>query len=141
MFPHFFKDVCCMFLFFGMVFMTISCGQSRDAVKKKEIEYKVCSDTELPDELKTMIEERKEKEFQLIYENSVHSYFVAGYGRQKCAEYAVTIKAFYDEGDNILLDTLLVNHSKAETEKSGQSELCPYIVIRCDLIKKPVVFR
>jgi hypothetical protein len=121
--------------------MTISCGQSRDAVKKKEIEYKVCSDTELPDELKTMIEERKEKEFQLIYENSVHSYFVAGYGRQKCAEYAVTIKAFYDEGDNILLDTLLVNHSKAETEKSGQPELCPYIVIRCDLIKKPVVFR
>ena len=130
-----------MFLFFGMVFMTISCGQSKDAVKRKEIEYKVCSDTELPDELKTMIEERKEKEFQLIYENSVHSYLIAGYGRQKSEEYAVTLKAFYDEGDTILLDTLLVNHSKAETEKSGQPEPCPYIVIRCDLIKKAVVFR
>ena len=140
MFPHFFKDACCLFLFFTIVFLTISCGKKSDEAEVYPLEYEVCDETELPDELRIMIEERKEEEFQIIYENSACRYVAAGYGKQKRDEYVVAVKDFYGSGKEIVLDTILIHKSKGEKGRVGRPGLCPYIVIRTSHMEGQIAF-
>jgi len=135
------RAVCFLFLFFLMIFLTVSCKKMREKEVPKAIKFEICEETELPNELKWMIDERKEKEFQLIYENSSYCYMAAGYGKQKREGYAVEIKDFYETEEKIVLDTILKSRNKQEKRNYEKKDVCPYIVIRCSRIEKPVVFK
>ncbi|MBE5955037.1 MAG: protease complex subunit PrcB family protein [Lachnospiraceae bacterium] len=141
MLPHFVRDMCWLFVFFIIICVTAACGKTGEDKEPIEINYEICGETELPDELKVLIDEKKEKAFRLIYENSAHRYIAVGYGRQKREVYAVTIKDFYERENSIILKTLLVNASKRRGGKAGGAEVCPYIVVRCEVMDKPVVFQ
>ena len=138
---HFYKIFHLLVFLFATALVIISCGRSSNNTKRSELKYTICTETELPDELKVMIEERKEKEFQLVYENSAYRYLAVGYGRQKSDNYVVDVKDFYESEEQIILDTILISSSKADTQKNAQPEECPYIVIQCSLTEKPIVFR
>lgn len=141
MIPRFIKDVCCLFLFLTVIFLTISCGRLGDEENRKALPFEICKETQLPDELKNIIDERKEKEFQFVYENSACRYVAVGFGRQKNEEYAVAVKEFYEGEEVIVLDTILKNTDWEEGKETGEAAVCPYLVIRCELTEKPVVFR
>jgi hypothetical protein len=139
MWSRFVKNLGCLFLFFILIFLTVSCEKTEEG--KKEIDFHVCRETEMPDELKEMIEHRKEKPFQLIYEDSAYRYCAAGYGRQERNEYVVAVRDFYETEDMIVLDTVLTGRKGEESWKAGSSEVCPYILIRFDLTGKSVLFK
>ena len=138
---HFYKIFLLLVFLFATALVIISCGRGSNNIKRSELEYTICTETELPDELKVMIEERKEKEFQLVYENSAYCYLAVGYGRQKNDNYVVDVKDFYESEEQIILDTILISSSKADTDKTGYLETCPYIVIRCAATEKPASFK
>ncbi len=141
MLTHFVKELWYSFLLFIMIFLMVSCGNKEEGEEKKEITFHVCKETEMRDELKEMIEQRKEKPFQLVYENSVYRYCAAGYGRQERNEYVVAVRDFYETEDMIVLDTVLTGRKGEESWKAGSSEVCPYILIRFGLTGKPVLFK
>jgi len=141
MLTHFYKDVFCLFLFFSLVFLTISCGKAKDELKnRKEIEFEICKKEELPNELYAWIEKRKEKPFRFTYETSACVYLVTGYGRQKSEEYAVAVRAVCKTDNIIVVDTVLVNIAKLGEREAGMPEICPYIVLKCEKTESMVLF-
>ena len=138
MLQHFYKDVFCLFLFFAVVFLTISCG--KNSQERKEVVFQLCQKEELPDELVRLIEEKKEKEFQLVYENSAYLYLVVGYGKQKSEEYVAVLEEIYELEKGIMVDTTLIHQTYAKDKTAGKPEECPYIVIRFEEKEKQVFF-
>lgn len=136
---RFYKDIFCLLLFFAFVFLTISCGRSKG--EKVPVEFEVCNETQLPDELKDLIEEKKESEFQLTYENSQYLYLAVGYGRQPQGEYVAAVKEIYEEEEGIVADMILISLTYAQERETGAPSVCPYIVLRCEKTEKPVFFR
>ena len=51
--------------------------------KIKDIEFTVLGEENIPEELKQIIEEKKEKEFKITYQDSDFLYICVGYGRQE----------------------------------------------------------
>ena len=138
---HFYKDMFFLFLFFAIVFFTISCGKNDDRTSvRKEINYQVCLSETIPDELRLLIEERKEKPFQMTYENSEHLYLAVGYGRQKSTEYVVAVREIFRSEKKVVIDTILVNGSNTKGMEAGKPGVCPFVVLRCDKMEEIVLF-
>ena len=138
---HFYKDMFLLFLFFSIVFLTISCGKAEDEIKnRKTVKYEVCNQEELPDELHVLIEERMEEPFQFTYENSAAMYIAVGYGRQDREEYVVSVREISRDGKGIIVDTILLNSSKTEEYETGEPGRCPYIVLKCEKTEAMVLF-
>lgn len=135
---HFYRDVLCLFLFFSLVFLTMSCGKAEDT--KTPVEFELCADEDLPDELAAMIEEKKEEEFQFTYETSAYLYLAAGYGEQPRGEYVAAVREIYENEDGIFADMVLIDRSYSEDKAAGEPSVYPYIVLRCGKKGKPVFF-
>ncbi len=138
MFAHFYKDVFCLFLFFAVVFLTVSCG--KEGEERVEAVYDVCESWELPDELTQLIEEKKTEEFQLVYENSSYQYLAAGYGEQP-EKYVAAVKTLEETKDRIYADFILVSRENLGDRAAGEASLCPYIVLRLEKNGKTVLFQ
>ena len=140
MLVRFYQGILYLFLFCSCGLLMVSCGKKEEKTKG-DVEYYVCDETELPEELKVLIEERKEKEFRLRYENAMYSYLVAGYGKQEQDSYVVAVEDFYETEDGLILDTILLSEINSEKGKAGEAEICPYIVVRCTLLDKEIFFQ
>ena len=55
--------------------------------KVSEIDFTVVSPEELPEEIRTMIDERKNEAFQMAYHDGTYSYIIVGYGQQETSGY------------------------------------------------------
>ena len=59
----------------------VSSGCRKEAARERqELDFTVCAQTELPDDLRGLIEEKKLHAFQLSYTTKEHLYIVVGYG-------------------------------------------------------------
>lgn len=98
--------------------------------KKEKIEYTICKDSNLPEQLQVLLEERKKKPGTFTYRNSTYLYLVVCYGKKEYSGYSVKIEECWKSEDILFLRTQLMG--PAVGEKIIETDTFPYLVVRCE---------
>ena len=112
--------------------------------KIKDIEFTVLGEENIPEELQQIIEEKKEKEFKITYQDSDFLYICVGYGKQETGGYSITVNDLYLTANAIYVDTNLMGPEPESRdvyqaqEKEGASY--PYVVVKIEYLDEAVVF-
>lgn len=129
-----------VFIIFGMVFFT-GCKEEKDNLAKiKDLEFTVIAEENIPEELKKAIEEKKTEEFKVTYIDNGYIYICTGYGEQETGGYSITVNSLYETANAIYFDTTLIGPEPGENDGKKTSKSYPYIVVKTEMIDKPVVF-
>ena len=122
-----------------MATAVIACGQKQDAMEKiKDLEFTVLAEENVPEELLSAIEEKKQTAFKLTFEDQGFLYICVGYGMQATGGCSVAVKELYETTNALYLDTDLIG--PGPEEKSNPVASFPYVVIKAEFVDKPVVF-
>ncbi|MBQ8280125.1 MAG: protease complex subunit PrcB family protein [Roseburia sp.] len=112
--------------------------EKTNRTKVRDLDYHVVTEDEIPEELKTQIEEKKAADFKLTYETPEHLYIVRGYGEQETGGYSIQIKELYLTSNAVFFSTELIGPRKGENVAKSPSY--PYIVVQTEKVDKNVVF-
>lgn len=124
---------------FWWVLWTAACtGEKAVQPQGEELAFTVVSEDRLPEELKEILEGKKENAFKLTYADSGYLYICIGYGRQDGGGYSVTVDDLYETENAVYAATTLLS-PKAGSEP-GNSPSYPYIVLKVEFRDKTVVF-
>lgn len=119
--------------------MLVGCSvEETNRTKVADLTYSIVEDVDIPEELMTIIEEKKAADFKVTYEADEELYIVRGYGEQETGGYSIQINDCYLASNAILVDTELVGPRKGEDVSGGPSY--PYIVIRTEKQDKSTIF-
>lgn len=127
-----------------LILVMVSCllggcmAEKADKEKVKDLDYTVVEDSDLPEELKSEIEQKKTAHFKYTYETGEYLYIIMGYGQQETGGYSITVKELYLSSNAVFFKTELKGPQKGET--ISQAPSCPYIVVKTEITGKPVVF-
>ena len=125
---------------FAYSIIAIGCGEKRDTLAKlKDLEFTVITEENAPEELLAIADEKKETGFKLTFQDNGFLYICRGYGKQETGGFSITIDALYETENAIYFDTTLKGPVPGEEEKR-QSPSYPYVIVKTELIDKPVVF-
>ncbi|MBO5069027.1 MAG: protease complex subunit PrcB family protein [Roseburia sp.] len=106
--------------------------------KVSDLEYTIVEEADIPEELRTMIEEKKAADFKMSQETGGELYIVRGYGEQDTGGYSIGIQSFYVTVNAIVFDTELIGPRKGETVSKSPSY--PYIVIKLPFREENIIF-
>ena len=116
------------------------CGVKKDPLEKiKDLEFTVLSEDNIPQELKTVIDEKKNTAFKLTYQDNGFMYICIGYGEQVSGGYSIAVNELYLTDNAVYSDTTLIGPDPAAQKINTPSY--PYIVIKTEFVEKPVVFK
>lgn len=119
--------------------LTACSFKSTKTDKLRDLDFTVVSDDRLPEELKTILEDKKQNEFKITFTDDDYLYICMGYGEQQTGGYSITVKELYLTENAVYVDTDLMGPSASETITASPSY--PYIVIKTEYLDKTVVFR
>ena len=125
-------------LLFGLLSVLLLAGCGSGGGEKESLDFTVVEESEIPEELKSVIDEKKEAEFKLTYQSGEDLYLVAGAGMQETGGYSISVKDLYLQDGSICRETEFMGPSQGETVSRTPSY--PYIVIRLPYREEPVVF-
>ncbi len=129
----------CICLLLILVFVLTGCGtNSAPEGELVDLEFTVVPDAELPDNLKTIINERKQQPFQLSYATTDALYIVEGFGTKDTGGFSVQVRSLCRDKDGIYFDTVLVGPS--EQDRVSNTPSYPYIVVKTEFLDLPVKF-
>lgn len=109
--------------------------KAQDGVKP---EYTVMKEGDFPDKVKELIEENKESEFQLTYQDGSYLYLLKGYGKQETGGYSIQIEDLSLWDNAIHLQTTLIGPEEDKDLKDEPSY--PYLVVKMKYREEPVIF-
>lgn len=116
--------------------------EEKDLLEKiKDLEFTVLAEDNIPEELKTIIEEKRENTFKVTYQDNGFLYICIGYGEQVSGGYSITVNDLYLTENAVYVDTTLLGPDPAESagiKKNTPSY--PYIVLKTEFVDKPVIF-
>ena len=99
----------------------VSSGCRKEAARERqELDFTVCAQTELPDDLRGLIEEKKLHAFQLSYTTKEHLYIVVGYGEHDRTNLCVVVEELYKTDRAIYVKTNLKTMESMEGAGDGQ---------------------
>lgn len=99
--------------------------------KGKKLEpsgYTVLAKEDVPEELAERIEQKKEKPFEITYEDQGVVYGAKGYGAQLTSGYSIRINEVYLAKEGVTMDTTLLGPER--TKEKEQVTTFPYVVIQ-----------
>ena len=130
-----------IFLLCIFILVFYACSFSReDRDKIRDLRFTVVDDREIPQELMSLIEEKKQGVFKLTFHTDRSSYLVVGYGEQPTGGYSISVNEFYLTSNAAILQTTLIGPSQTEAPSNEPS--FPYIVIMTDYLREtPVIFQ
>ena len=105
---------------------------------RRALEYSIVKTEELPAELNALIQEKKDQEFQLTYQSDQDLYLIKGYGRQMSGGYSIQVEELGVTSQAVFFKTKLLGPSDGKSVLSPPSY--PYIVVKMEYRKEPVVF-
>lgn len=110
-----------------LVLFALACVSSgcrkETARERQELDFTVCAQTELPDDLRGLIEEKKLHAFQLSYTTKEHLYIVVGYGEHDRTNLCVVVEELYKTDRAIYVKTdLKTIESMEQDQADGQSD-------------------
>lgn len=136
------KAALLLVLLFSLAFVVMGCNQKKEDGAKKDIEFTVCSRENLPEELLSIIEEKKEKMCKFTYTNGSFMYIVVCYGEKERENLNVVVNDLFMTSNAIYIDTTLKTDAVTATDSvaTGEFSMYPYIVLKCEKYDVPVVF-
>ena len=105
---------------------------------KTEVEFTVVEPDEVPSELAVIIEENKQGEIKLTYEDQGYMYLVRGYGQQKTGGYSIAVNEVFLAEDGLHVDTSLIGPPRDQEIRDEASY--PYLVIKIEAQEAEVLF-
>ena len=90
------------------------------------------------DDIDMLIEENKESEFQLTYQDGSYLYLLKGYGKQETGGYSIQIEDLSLWDNAIHLQTTLIGPEEDKDLKDEPSY--PYLVVKMKYREEPVIF-
>lgn len=106
--------------------------------KVRDLEYTVVPEEDIPEELRTIINEKKEQTFELSYAADGDLYIAIGYGKQSRGGYSIVVEELYAKKDSIMISTNLMGPEK--DEKVERQPTYPYLVIKTEYLDVPVEY-
>ena len=112
-----------------------SCGKETEEEKEK-LDFTICDEKQLPEELKELLEEKKQEVFKLTFSTKDYLYIVVGYGEQNRSNLDVVVEELSLGKNAIYVKTQLVGNEEEDKEIITY----PVIVLKCPYMDLPVVF-
>lgn len=137
-----------------LVLVALACVSSgcrkETARERQDLDFTVCAQTELPDDLRGLIEEKKTQAFQISYTTKEHLYIVVGYGEHDRTNLCVVVEELYKTDRAIYVKTNLKTMEGDQADGQSQTasgtdsmhaepSMYPYIVIRLPRMDLPVL--
>lgn len=122
--------------FVGLIVVLGGCMEKEKQQKREKVDFTVCTEAQLPDEIKAMITKKKERPFQFTYSLQKYSYIVIGYGEQNGGGYSIKVEECTEDQNRIYVDTTLLGSEESQEDVKSY----PYIVLKCLKSGKKVVF-
>ena len=133
------KKICLLVIVSIMAAMLSACGgETEKEENRNNLEFTVVSEDRLPDELKEILDQKKESAFKLTYADEGYLYICVGYGKQESGGYSVTVNELYETDNAIYVNTNLLGPKAGSSP--GTSPSYPYIVLKIEFRDKTVVF-
>ena len=110
---------------------------SKKEERLQEIDFTVVDYDEIPEELKTIIDQKKTGEFKLTYADQDELYIVVGYGKQLTGGYSIQFPDVYLTKENIVVTSVLLGPEGEEPANISY----PYAVIKIEYRSEPVLFQ
>ena len=133
------KKICLLVIVSIMAAMLSACGSETEKEENRNnLEFTVVSEDRLPDELKEILDQKKESAFKLTYADEGYLYICVGYGKQESGGYSVTVNELYETDNAIYVNTNLLGPKAGSSP--GTSPSYPYIVLKIEFRDKTVVF-
>lgn len=111
---------------------------SQEKIKLRDLEFTVISEEKIPEQLKTIIEEKKAEPFQITYTDNKNLYICIGYGEQATGGYSIAVNELYLTETNVCVSTSLLGPQPEE--KSNEVPSYPVIVIKTEFLEQTVMF-
>ncbi len=131
-------QVLAIVLVFGSMFWLSACTMSQEQVKLRDLEFTVLSTEKIPEQLLTLLQDKKTSPFQITYTDQENLYLCIGYGEQPTNGYSIVVDELYLTETEIHVGTSLLGPS-AEDKKSNTPSY-PIIVMKVEKLDQPVVF-
>lgn len=133
------KKAVCLLAALVLAAVLSGCGLVRiEEEERKPVDYTVVERQDIPAALDEIMNEKKEKEFQLSYETGEALYLAKGYGRQMSGGYSIQVEELGASSNGLFFVTRLIGPK--DLNEAGVPSY-PCIVIKTEPQKKPVVFR
>ncbi len=129
---------CSFILIFSLVLTLCGCEKTKLPEKTGEIDYTIVTGSSVPEDLQSLINDRKKESFELTFSEHSYLYIIKGYGKQKSGGYSIKINNFYKAEDALVLDTDLLGPKTEDTVQKKASY--PYIVLKTRFYEEPVIF-
>lgn len=134
-------------IWFALIFLSVfvvvlmtGCGSTSEEPKKvKDLDFTVVQESELPEQLKLLIGEKKCNPFKLTYAGADALYIVQGYGAQPTGGYSVTVKELWLADNAIYFCSELLGPKEGENVSQNMSY--PYVAVKTEMLDLPVVFK
>ena len=111
----------------------------KDAAEKEHgVEYTVLGEDQIPDEIRKVVDVKKQEEFQMTYQEEDMLYLLQGYGIQSSGGYSIRVEKVSENDTELHVKTKLIGPKGKDGGTEGIS--CPYLVIKVENRHKKVVF-
>lgn len=115
------------------------CGEKEKQEEVSVLEYTIVQEKELPEQLRSILEDKKSQPFRLTYEEEDVLYIAEGYGERQGGGYSIQIQEAVLGNNAIYFGTELIGPRKEEIMEGVKSY--PYLVIKTGRSDVPVVFQ
>lgn len=123
-----------------MLFLLSGCNMKKDDEEKvRDLEFTVVGEADAPQQLKTILAEKRTQPFKITFTDEQNLYIAVGYGPQQTGGYSIQVEELYLTDNAIVLDTELLGPEKEEEVAPETSY--PFIIIRTELLENPVIFK
>lgn len=122
----------------GAVGATEPEGETEANMERIDLDFTVCEEGRLPDELVELIEEKKAEPFKLTFTTREYMYIVVGYGAQQRGGCSVTVNSLYRTTQAVYIDTNLIGVEGEAIQIDGMTY--PYVAVKCENQNLPVVY-
>lgn len=117
---------------------TIASVDEQEAEQRIDLDFTVCEEERLPDELFEIIEEKKAAPFKLTFTTREYMYIVVGYGARQRGGCSVTVNSLYRTSQAVYIDTNLIGIEGEPIQIDGITY--PYVAVKCENQNLPVVY-
>ena len=128
------------YMMLGVMFLLVGCGGKEQGQPEKirDLELTVVAEEMLPEELLTVVTEKKTAPFKFTFQDGNYLYICIGYGEQESGGYSITVEDLYLTENAVYVKTCLIGPG-ADVPNDGVKSY-PYIVIKTEYLDYSVVF-
>ena len=111
--------------------------QEKKSSEQHELEIKIVTEEEIPEELMSLIEKNKKNPFRLTFADQGKLYLAEGYGEQKTTGYSVEVDRLCETQEAVHIHTGLLGPEKGEKKEIATY---PYVVVELEETEKNIRF-